>query len=235
VWELNPVFLHPLTPPKRRAVVRLPSGTGRNTQHALDRLPAGERLSGFPHHARAGETLSAIARKYGTTVRGLREHNPEYRTRAPHRGEVVLIPGPARLLGWVAENRRLAITEGGTGRTHRVQRGETLGGIARRYRVSVSQLRGWNNLRPNGMIRAGQLLRVGGAGPARSPKAATRSTSASAPPPPVSGAKVHLVKAGETLSSLARRYRVTVQALRTANDLPAGRPLLAGRRLTIPS
>jgi membrane-bound lytic murein transglycosylase D len=225
VRELNPVFLRPLTPPKRRAVVRLPKGLGANTHVALEALPAGRRLTDFPHHAKSGETITTIARKYGVTATALRAHNPEYRTRSPKRGNVVQIPGQARLAGWVAENRRVAISDGG-GRTHRVARGETLGGISRRYRVSVAELRAWNNLNSKGVIRAGQRLRVGG--PAAPGKTASAQTSNG-------GARVHIVKTGDTLSSLARRYKVTVQTLRTANDLPAGRPLLAGRRLTIPS
>ncbi len=232
VWELNPVYLRALTPPKRRAVVRLPAGLGRNTQSAVERLPVGERLSSFPHHAKPGETIAALARKYGLAVSALRELNPEYRSRSPKRGDAVRIPGQARLAGWVAENRRVGLSDGAGG-THRVQRGETLGGIARRYRVSVAQLRAWNHLKSNGMIRAGQKLRVGGAGPRRATTAHAPSTSA--PAAPTGTARIHLVKAGETLSGLARRYGVTVLALRTANALAAGRPLLAGRRITIPS
>lgn len=239
VRELNPGFLRPLTPPKRRAVVRLPPGKGANTHELLAALPVAERLTGFPHHARPGETIPALAKKYGVTAAALRELNPEYKSRAPKRGEAVRIPGQARLAGWVAENRRVAVNDGGGGgRTHRVQRGETLGGIARRYRVSVSQLRAWNNLNSRGLIRAGQALRVGGSAPVRSSATAARATQASTRSTPQAakpGNKVHVVKAGDTLSSLARRYRVTVQALRTANDLPEGRPLLRGRRLTIPS
>lgn len=239
VWELNPVFLHPLTPPKRRAVVRLPAGLGAATTAALDELPGADRLTGFPHHAKSGETLSAIAKKYGLSLAALKDVNPEFRARPPKRGEAVRIPGQARLAGWVAEGRRVELTDGG-GRIHRVQRGETLGGIARRYRVSVSQLRAWNHLKSNALIRAGQRLRVGGGAPPRSATKPVRVATASSRPAPaarttVAAAKVHVVKAGETLSSLARRYRVTVQSLRTANALPAGRPLLAGRRLTIPS
>ena len=57
--------------------------------------------------------------------------------------------------GWRAEDapRRA--------RTHTVRQGETLGGIARKYRVSVAQLRSWNSLPKSGMIRTGQKLKVG--------------------------------------------------------------------------
>jgi len=105
-----------------------------------------------------------------------------------------------------------------------VRRGETLSGIGKRYRVTVSQLRSWNGLRSNN-LRVGQVLRLR---PGR-----TRAASVSVKPG--AGAKVHLVRAGDTLSSIARRYRTTIKALQSANGLPAGRTLLAGQRLRIPS
>jgi LysM repeat protein len=45
-------------------------------------------------------------------------------------------------------------------RTHKVQRGQTLTGIAKRYRVSVNSLRAANGLRKTSHIKAGQVLRI---------------------------------------------------------------------------
>lgn len=43
---------------------------------------------------------------------------------------------------------------------HRIKRGETLGGIARRYGVTVNQLMRWNGIKNAGRIREGQRLRI---------------------------------------------------------------------------
>jgi len=236
--ELNPVYLRALTPPKRRAVIRLPVGTGEATAAALEALPAGERLGSFVHHAHGGETMTALGKKYGVGLASMLAANPGLRTRPPKRGEAVVIPGAARLLGWVSENRKMSLSAGGAGGSHRVRRGETLGSIARHYRVSVNQLRAWNRIGPKGIIRAGQVLRLEGGVSGSRPRAAkstttNRNTGAMHSPP--AGARVHVVRTGETLSSLARRYGVTVQVLRAANRLAPNRPLPAGRRLTIPS
>ncbi len=241
VAELNPGYLRALTPPKRRAVIRLPVGTGEAAGAALAALPPGERLGSFVHHARGGETLTALGKKYGIGLAAMLTANPGLRTRPPRRGEAVVVPGAARLLGWVSENRKVSLAAGGAGGSHRVRKGETLGGIARRYRVTVSQLRSWNRIGPKGIIRAGQVLRleagVSGSRP-RAAKSTTTNTTTNKNTAAVSSrarTKVHVVRAGETLSSLARRYGVTIQMLRTANDLAPSRPLPAGRRLTIPS
>ena len=43
---------------------------------------------------------------------------------------------------------------------HKVKRGETLGGIARRYGVTVNQLMRWNGIKNAAHIREGQRLRI---------------------------------------------------------------------------
>ena len=86
--------------------------------------------------------------------------------------------------------------------------------------VTQRELRTWNNLDGRGRIRIGQKLRV------VSPDAAN-------PIAPQSGAvdarlRTHVVQRGETLEGLAKRYGVSIQALRRANGLgertpPCGR------------
>jgi len=60
---------------------------------------------------------------------------------------------PGRLFPWEELQRRLQQ------RTHLVVRGDTLFSLARKYGVTVEQLRQWNNLQ-SGVIRVGQLLVV---------------------------------------------------------------------------
>ena len=190
LWEMNPAYLRPLTPPARRSVVRLPGGLGAPTQTALEALPAAAHLTSFPHRTRKGETVTRIANRYGVSVTVVRSLNPGLKTRAPRPGEAVQIPGQARIKSWMAEDRRAEASA-----KARVR--------ARSHHVRPSR----SHLAPRATSRA-----------------AVRSPG-----------RVHIVKAGETLSSLARRYGISVQALRSANGLANGRRLLAGRRLTIPS
>ncbi len=58
-------------------------------------------------------------------------------------------------------NMNKKLREGILGTTYIVKRGDTLGAIARRYHVTVSQLIRWNNIRNAKALRIGQRLRVG--------------------------------------------------------------------------
>jgi len=101
-------------------------------------------------------------------------------------------------------------------RTYVVRNGDTLSGIARRFRTSVSTLQRTNRIRGEN-IRAGTRLRIPGGGSA----AAARR------------AGYHVVRRGDTLSEIARRYRVSVRALQRANRL-RGENIRLGARLRIP-
>jgi membrane-bound lytic murein transglycosylase D len=105
------------------------------------------------HRVQRGDHLSAIAGRYGVTVRQLREWNDLA-------GDNIR-PGQRLRISADAPGARAAAARARGPRvtTHRVASGENLTGIARRYGVTVSQIRGWNNLR-NDTIRPGQRLRI---------------------------------------------------------------------------
>jgi len=94
-------------------------------------------------------------------------------------------------------------------RKHTVQQGQTLGAIAKRYRVSVTNLAAANRLKKTSNLRVGQVLRV-----------------------PPKG--VVYVYPGQTLTGIAQLNKVTVKALASANSLKPGSTLRVGQRLQLP-
>jgi len=130
---------------------------------------------------------------------------------------------------------------------HDVRRGETLSMIARRYGVEMNDIRRANNLRGS-VIQPGQVLVIPKAGvTAAAPPGGTLvaesrpEIAAQLPerqPAAASAAKskpsVHVVKPGDTLYGLARRYGVTIPALSAANGMSSKSHLTAGDRLEIP-
>jgi LysM repeat protein len=118
--------------------------------------------------------------------------------------------------------------------THVVRRRERWNGIAARYHLPVQEIRAANHRIHTTRLKAGTRLVI--------PAVAIPSTLAiRAAVGPAYGRKhyahtaTHRVRSGETLIGIARRYRVSLRALRRINALPVEHTLRAGKRLRIPS
>jgi LysM repeat protein len=109
---------------------------------------------------------------------------------------------------------------------HWVKRGETISEIADEYGVTQQDLLAWNKLDRLGRIRIGQRIRVS------SPEG--RLAPVAEPSAEQQRAKTHIVRRGDTLKGLARRYGVSIQALREANGLAERETLRTGIALRIP-
>lgn len=223
IRELNPQYLRLTTPPGRTSVVRLPAGTMPSVTAAYAALPASQRVAFIEHVVMRGETMSGIARRYGLSVRALADANPGLGTKARLRvGQRLQVTGTGAAAVLAAGGTEGS--GGGVARVHTVVSGETLSGLAGRYRTTVASLRDWNNLSASARIRVGQRLQVGAGDPARSASLASSGGNT----------RTHLVARGETLSGIASRYRVGVRALQDANNLTSPKQLKAGQRIRIP-
>jgi peptidoglycan lytic transglycosylase D len=227
IRELNPQYLRLTTPPDTRSVVRLPLGRGASTVAAYTVLPARQRVTFIEHFMAGGETLGHIARRYHVSQAMLLAANPKLNPRRIRIGQRVVVPTGGIPSTRVARRMSEAVVAAGTstGTYHRVRRGETISEIADEYGVSQRELRTWNGLDSRARIRIGQRLRV-------------VSPDAPAPPPSSPSTDIqprtHVVQRGETLEGLARRYGVSIQALRRANGLSDRATLRAGLALRIP-
>ncbi|MCK9270620.1 MAG: LysM peptidoglycan-binding domain-containing protein [Bacteroidales bacterium] len=100
---------------------------------------------------------------------------------------------------------------------HVVRSGENLSTIASRYRCSVSNLRSWNNLRGN-TIHPGQKLVVHSGTDSQSASSsavpAAKETTAKA-----ESKTYHVVKNGENLGLIAKKYKCSTNDLRKWNNL----------------
>jgi membrane-bound lytic murein transglycosylase D len=239
IREMNPQYLRLATPPGVASVVRIPAGRGPSTDAAYAELPPERRITFVEHTVARGETMSGIAHRYHVSLRLLTEANPRLRGRLLRPGVRVIVPTGGAISTAVARRMADPVEPASSSPSgfHRVRRGETISSLAAEYGVTAKQIRSWNSLGPDEGIRAGQRLRVGP--PARARRAgAVRVASAGATPAPTAAgtasARTHTVRRGETLTGLAKRYGVSVQALRDANGLSDRDGLRAGSTIRIP-
>jgi len=113
----------------------------------------------------------------------------------------------------VATAATMSLTGPAYAGTHLVRRGETLSGIATRYRTSVTRLVRMNDLANPNLIVAGRRLRVPGG----------RPTS-----------RTHVVRSGETLSAIAAQYGTTIARLAKVNKLANPNLIVIGTKLRVP-
>lgn len=224
VRDLNRQYIRLATPPTGTWVIRVPSGLGEQTAEAYAKLPPNRRVTTQVHLVKRGEVLGRIARRYGVTVREIERANPKLQKRGPRAGERIVIPiGPGSTALARADDAAASPSAPAGSRIHVVKRGETISEIAEQYGVSQASLRSWNGLRRSSLIRVGQRLKVG-AGSRPAPGVASPSVAV----------KTHVVRRGDTLSGLARRYGVSVESLRRANGLSSD-AIRAGAKLKIPA
>lgn len=108
---------------------------------------------------------------------------------------------------------------------HIVKSGENLGSIAKKYRVSVNQLKSWNKLKGT-TIYPGQKLIVYSSG---APMAQAGNSN---PVERSTEQKIHTVKSGESLSVIANKYKCTVTDLKRWNNLKSN-TLQIGQKLKV--
>jgi membrane-bound lytic murein transglycosylase D len=117
---------------------------------------------------------------------------------------------------------------------HRVQAGETLSHLALRYHTTPAVLRSVNELRGN-TIRAGQHLMIPHA--AKSFEAYTHTVEARTQrrqnQPRGARRHAHVVRPGDSLWSISRRYDVGVRELANWNAMAPADPLSVGRELVV--
>ena len=199
------------------------------------------------HVVQAGETLYRISRIYDVSVEDLRRWNNISGNQINVGQRLIVSPSsdrPRQTVNIEAEPRE------GERVQHRVRAGETLFSISRRYGVTVSDIRTWNNLRSN-LIEVGQILDI-----RESTQDVTEQPVASRPeidqidvtePDPImskpeeegeairSGpvsSAYYVVRSGDTVSGIAQQHGITSDELIELNQLQSDR-LAVGQLLMV--
>ena len=122
--------------------------------------------------------------------------------------------------------------------TYTVVSGDSLWTIARRNKLTIAELAAANNIKPNATVRIGQKLIIPAKAVSGSSVNMMESTKAPATSQPAarrtSSSVKHVVRSGETLGGIARKYQVRVGEIATANNIADPAKIRPGMELTIP-
>jgi LysM repeat protein len=156
----------------------------------------------FFHTVQIGETIFSIAKKYNVQVEGIRSLNNIRGEQIKAGDKLIINPNQPAIIP-----KEEAVVPG----YHEVQTRETLYSIARRYNITVAELKALNDLTGD-TIKVGEELVVI---PLNGEKPAEEKVTDNTSDEPI----YHTVKEKETLYSIGRKYGVSPEELRTLNNL----------------
>lgn len=223
---LNPGYLQWATHPDQPQQLLLPFDKAATLQGALSQVDASSLLTWDRYEIQAGDTLGAIARRLNTRVDILQTFNSlsDSRIRA---GDSLLIPrtdDPALL---ASAPQVPAISTRQTTPApdrYRVRNGDNLWNIARRFDLRSREIAAWNQIALDALLQPGQILDLSFAlGDEESASTVQLSDNAA----------VYIVRRGDNMDAIARRFGIDLQKLLLWNGLNIGELIFPGQRLQL--
>lgn len=160
-----------------------------------------------------GNTLNQIANRYSTTVQEIASINNIQNPNLIYPGEILRILTNSTISG---------NEERGTGDViYTVARGNTLLQIAKNYNVSVEHIVELNDIQNPNLIYPGEKLRI------------TESDVTNLKPIDNTSNIYYIVKSGDTLSSIARRFGISLNQIIQSNDIQNPNLIYPGQRIII--
>lgn len=245
----NPKFKGEIAPAKNAALdIRLPvgmteAGIVAAASSVSDKVEfVADAAETQTYKVRKGDTLSTIARKYRTNIAYIRELNEMARKSKLRIGQRILVPDRTplkdrtdRAAVAARKTREVPVNQvtGGEIREkgskfYIVQSGDSLYTIAQKYNTSVNELKKLNKLRKGRIIRVGLKLKVPGEFGKEQETTEGKGTSKRN-----TSKKFHVVKRGENLHLIAKKYAISLSTLKQKNKIKNGQKINAGIKLVI--
>ena len=152
--------------------LRLKAAVAPAAKAAASPGPSGQRT----HVVLYGETLTGIARRYGTTIAAIVARNRLPNASRIFAGQRLVIAATAPA-NPAAKAAKPAAKPAPATRSHPVRSGETLTSIARRYGTTIGAIVKANHIADPSFVRTGTLLRIPGAAPTKQASAPTMPAS----------------------------------------------------------
>ncbi|MFH1060567.1 MAG: LysM peptidoglycan-binding domain-containing protein [Pseudomonadota bacterium] len=237
---LNPELKHGATPPYGALYsLRVPSGAGNSVSAAYAQLSPAERSHRFGPAvviAQKYETMGDIAKAHNMSLRELAALNPRLPKKAKLRGgQRVVISGkgsaePVRLAAASRQSASAPLAPAASNSrkiSHTVVKGDTLWHIAQTYNLDHNDILRWNG-KDAANLMPGQHLVLYVPQAKAEAKVETKSVKA----PREASEVTYLVKKGDTIAGIARKFNVSQNDLKRWNRLRDNN-LSIGDKLTV--
>ena len=185
------------------------------------------------HKVSAGESLTAIARRYNISLHALAKENGLSVTDGVLIGQTLKLPSDAKTANTTMANTSSSPSVNKP-ESYTVRAGDSLTSVAATHGLTVGQLASYNNLANDAHILIGQRLWLVAGKVKRQPVSAQTPSRQSTSTANTNSA-THKVSAGESLTAIARRYNISLHALAKENGLSVTDGVLIGQTLKLPS
>jgi membrane-bound lytic murein transglycosylase D len=211
--RLNPELRHKSTPDSEYPL-RVPAETAGSVAASLASVPSWipPEATYVIHYVRRGETVSAIADRYRTSISAIGRLNSLGRRYLIRPGQRLKVP--ARGGSSPAAIPRAELAKEGENLVYTVSRGDSLYLIANAYSTTISRLRSLNNLSSD-TLQVGQKLIIQQGTPENSSQ--------------------YVVESGDTPYEIARKFDMTLDALLAMNGLNRRSRIYPGQKLWVNS
>ena len=203
----NPSLNQWSTPPHGPHHLIVPKTLARNAQTALDAVPPDARIRSLQVQIRSGDTLSALAIRHRSSVAAIKAANRLTSSRI-FANQILTIPRDSKPQNVPPE----VVVASAPARSYRVQNGDSLWTIARRFGTSVSTLAFDNGLTRSSVLQIGQVIALPGG---------DDSTAS------------YRVRHGDSLWRIAGRFNLSVEQLARWNEIDVGHYLQPGQQLVL--
>ncbi|NWF88003.1 MAG: LysM peptidoglycan-binding domain-containing protein, partial [Ignavibacteriaceae bacterium] len=173
----------------------------------------------YKYKVKSGDTIGELAQKFGVTTTQIRKWNGLYSNKL-YAGKNLKIYSSdfSSSLGDVTTKTPATMNY------YKVKNGDTIGKIAELYKVSTTNIIKWNNIR-EGKIFAGQKLKIYSDNSINDIKAKTNKNGTKV-------SKIHTVRKGETLFSIATNYNMSVNKLKSINRISDNK-IVVGQKIRL--
>ncbi len=209
---------------------------------------------------RSGDTVSGIAAKYGLSTSTVLKLNGLKATSLIYPGQVLQLKATSTSSSSSSSSKTTTSSSSSSSTTkvtYTVKSGDTVSGIAAKYKVSTQSVLDANKLKMNSIIYVGQKLTIpgvkttssggssdsgsnsnsgsSGSNSGSSGSSGSSGGGSSTPAPTKCDSVKYTINSGDTVSKIAAKFGVTTQSVLNANGLTWTSIIYAGATLTIPN